>query len=167
MANKDDLNLNQNGGAKPAGGKAKWIVLALVLLVGAGGAAWFFLAGPGAQNDATEEPEPEPEPEKEPIYLPMERFTVNFDDGGRIRYVQADMQLMAFDQALIDRASRNMPAIRNRLILLLSDQDFAALRSVEGKEALRETVRAAVNETLETPAQDGIQAVFFTSFVLQ
>lgn len=165
MANKDDLNLNQNGGAKPAGGKAKWIVLALVLLVGAGGAAWFFLAGPGAQNDAAEEPVPEPE--KEAIYLPMERFTVNFDDGGRIRYVQADMQLMAYDQAVIDRASRNMPAIRNRLILLLSDQDFADLRTVEGKEALRETVRAAVNETLKTTAQDGIQAVFFTSFVLQ
>jgi flagellar basal body-associated protein FliL len=28
-------------------------------------------------------------------------------------------------------------------------------------------VRAAVNETLKTTAQDGIQAVFFTSFVLQ
>ncbi len=175
MAGKDDLNLNKNGNSEePAaatGGKRKWVILLLVLLLLAGGgaAAWFFLVAGDAETaeDVAAAAEPEPEPEPEPIYLGLDKFTVNFDYQGRIRYVQADMQLMAHSQDIIDKAQKNMPAVRNRLIMLLSDQDFEALRQVEGKEALRGEVRDAVNETLKVSGDEAIQDVFFTSFVLQ
>ncbi|MEQ8515122.1 MAG: flagellar basal body-associated FliL family protein [Chromatocurvus sp.] len=169
MAGKDDLNLNKNGNSDEAapGGKRKWVILVLVLLLVAGGgaAAWFFLDADGATTEEGAAAAVEEEPE--PIYLGMERFTVNFDYQGRIRYVQADMQLMAHSQDIIDKAQKNMPAVRNRLIMLLSDQDFEALRQVEGKEALRADVRDAVNETLKASGDDTIKDVFFTSFVLQ
>lgn len=174
MAVKDDLNLNTNAkneeeAAAAPGGKRKWIILllALLLVTGGGAAAWLFL---GADDAATEGEEAVVEPAApapEPIYLGMERFTVNFDYQGRIRYVQADMQLMAHSQDIIDKAEKNMPAVRNRLIMLLSDQDFEALRKVEGKEALRAAVRDAVNEALDATGDDVIKDVFFTSFVLQ
>ena len=175
MAGKDDLNLNNNPDSEEAapasGGKRKWIFLLLVvlLLAGGGAAAWFFLA---ADNAATEEGDDaaamvEPEPDVDPIYLAMDRFTVNFDYQGRIRYVQADMQLMARSEEIIEQAEKNMPAVRNRLIMLLSDQDFEALRQVEGKEALRADVRDAVNAVLQASGDDTIEDVFFTSFVLQ
>lgn len=171
MAGKDDLNLNKNGNSDEAapGGKLKWVILVLVLLLVAGGgaAAWFFLGADGATTEEDAAAAVEQEPEPEPIYLGMERFTVNFDYQGRIRYVQADMQLMAHSQEIIDKAQKNMPAVRNRLIMLLSDQDFEALRQVEGKEALRADVRDAVNETLKASGDDTIKDVFFTSFVLQ
>ena len=57
--------------------------------------------------------------------------------------------------------------MRNRLIMLLSDQDFDALRTVEGKEALRQDVLNAVNEVLKMSGPDSVQDVYFTSFVLQ
>lgn len=173
MAGKDDLNLNKNGNseetAAASGGKRKWVILLLVLLLLAGGgaAAWFFLLAGDAETAEGVAAAAEPEPEPEPIYLGLDKFTVNFDYQGRIRYVQAEMQLMAHSQDIIDKAQKNMPAVRNRLIMLLSDQDFEALRQVEGKEALRGEVRDAVNEALKASGDEAIQDVFFTSFVLQ
>jgi flagellar FliL protein len=174
MARNDDLNLNRNGEeaqAKSAGGKGKlllWVLLAVLLLGGGAGGAWFFLAGgedPAAAETAAEA-EPEEE-EREALYLDLGRFLVNFDYKGGIRYVQTEMELMAYSQDAIDRAERNRPAVRNEVIMLLSGQDFDALRTVEGKEQLRSDALAAVNKALGASGKDAVQEVYFTAFVLQ
>jgi len=175
MARNDDLNLNRNGEeaqAKSAGGKGKlllWVLLAVLLLGGGAGGAWFFLAGgedPAAAETAAEA-EPEEEEEREALYLDLGRFLVNFDYKGGIRYVQTEMELMAYSQDAIDRAERNRPAVRNEVIMLLSGQDFDALRTVEGKEQLRSDALAAVNKALGASGKDAVQEVYFTAFVLQ
>jgi len=174
MARNDELNLNRNGEeaqAKSAGGKGKlllWVLLAVLLLGGGAGGAWFFLAGgedPAAAETAAEQ-EPEEE-EREALYLDLGRFLVNFDYKGGIRYVQTEMELMAYSQDAIDRAERNRPAVRNEVIMLLSGQDFDALRTVEGKEQLRSDALAAVNKALGASGKDAVQEVYFTAFVLQ
>ena len=177
MARNDDLNLNRNGEEaqeKSGGGKGRlllWVLLAVLLLGGGAGGAWFFLAGDeepaGAETAAEEEEEPEEQEEREALYLDLGRFLVNFDYKGGIRYVQTEMELMAYSQDAIDRAERNRPAVRNEVIMLLSGQDFDALRTVEGKEQLRRDALAAVNKALGASGKDAVQEVYFTAFVLQ
>jgi flagellar FliL protein len=174
---RNDLNLNRNGeeAEKSGGGKGRlllWVVLAVLLLGGGAGAAWFFLANgddpAAAETAAEEEPEEQEEQEeREAHYLDLGRFLVNFDHKGGIRYVQTEMELMAYSQDTIDRAERNRPAVRNEVIMLLSGQDFDALRGVEGKEQLRRDALAAVNKALGVAGKDAVQEVYFTAFVLQ
>ncbi|MBM70498.1 MAG: flagellar basal body protein FliL [Haliea sp.] len=177
MAAKEDLNLGKGNGAGDAdkasgGGKGKLIAIiaVVVVLLGGGGAAAFLLLGnndDAATEVAGAEPAAPKVEEREAAYMPLEKFLVNFDHKGGMRYIQTDIQLMAYEPAALENAQRNMPAVRNRLIMLLSDQDFDALRTVEGKETLRQDVLKAVNEVLKLSGQDAVQDVYFTSFVLQ
>lgn len=171
MAKKEDLNLGKDG-AEESGGKGKLIIIiaAVVLLLGGGGAAYFFLAGgeDAAEGDevAAEEAVVEEAP-KEPLYLDMKKLLVNIEYNGKTHYVQAEMQLMSYSQEVIDQAFRDRPAIRDRLLILFSGQDFAALKTVEGKEALRAATLAKVNETLGLEPPNVVEEVYFENFVLQ
>ena len=61
-----------------------------------------------------------------------------------------------------------MPAIRDRVIILLSSKDEASLLDTEGKELLRAEVLAAVQAVLqENTGVPGVEAVYFTNFVMQ
>lgn len=172
MAKKENLNLG-SGKADTAptagGGKSKLllIVVAIVAVLGVAVGAWFML-GSGEEVTGADATAQAPKEEKrEPAYMPMEKFLVNFDHKGGMRYIQTDIQLMAYDPETLERVQRNMPAVRNRVIMLLSDQDFDALRTVAGKETLRQDVLTAVNEVLDLKGPDAVEEAFFTSFVLQ
>lgn len=174
MAKKENLNLG-SGKADTAptagGGKSKLllIVVAIVAVLGVAVGAWFMLgSGSGEEVTGADATAQAPKEEKrEPAYMPMEKFLVNFDHKGGMRYIQTDIQLMAYDPKTLERVQRNMPAVRNRVIMLLSDQDFDALRTVAGKETLRQDVLTAVNEVLDLKGPDAVEEAFFTSFVLQ
>lgn len=174
MADQEDLNLGKgkdSDGAEDGertGGKGKLIVIGLaILLLAGGGAAFFLLSGPGdAESDSAEEVVVEEE-ERIPLYLDVAKLLVNLEHEGRTRYVQAEMQLMSYEQSVIDQATRDMPAIRDRLIILFSGQDFDALKTVAGKEALRSSAVATVNKALGLKAPTVIEEVYFENFVLQ
>lgn len=171
MANNEDLNLGGDAAAEEqGGGKKKLIIIiaAVLLLAAGGGAAFFFLSGSGETegDEVVEEAAVEEQP-REPLYLDMKKLLVNVEYEGRTHYVQAEMQLMSYDQAVIDQALRDRPAIRDRLIMLFSGQDFGALKTVEGKEALRASALATVNETLGLTPPKVVEEVYFENFVLQ
>jgi len=179
---KDDLNLGKGKGRSRArgksddkgddkkegagGGKRKLILIAvaLLVLVGGGAGAYVFLLG---GDDAEGEAVAEVEPPDEPLYLDMKKLLVNLDYEGDSHYMQAEMQLMSYSKAVIDQAFRDRPAIRDRLIMLFSAQDFAALKTVKGKEALRAAALRTVNETLGLTPPDVVEEVYFENFVLQ
>lgn len=175
-AENEDLNLakGQATGEKSSGGMKKVIiaVVAVLLLGGIAGGAYFMFGGSGepdtaAADDAGSPPAPE-EPETDPIYLPLSpAFVVNFEQGGRTRYLQIELQTMSYDQGVIDKVEANMPAVRNGLILLFSDQDYAALNTVEGKENLRKQVLDAINTVIRAKGRPRVDDVFFTGFVMQ
>ena len=173
MAKKEDLNLGAGkaeAAASTGSGKGKLLLIvgALVVVLAGGGGAWFLLGGDNKERADVAAADEAPKVEqRDAAYLPLEKFLVNFDHKGGIRYIQTDIQLMAYDPKVLERVERNMPAVRNRVIMLLSDQDFDALRTVAGKEALREDVLTAVNEVLKLTGPDAVQEAFFTSFVLQ
>jgi len=75
---------------------------------------------------------------------------------------------MYHDQALIDQATQEMPAIRNELILMLSDQSYEKLASLEGKQELREEMMAAINAVVfGSQVAPGTGEIYITNFVMQ
>lgn len=104
-----------------------------------------------------------------PIYLPIEpAFIVNFEDQGMLRYLQIGMTVMARNQQVLDAVTQSMPQIRNDLILLFSNQKMEVLASLNGKEKLRMQALAQIQGILTREiGMPGIEAVYFTAFVLQ
>ncbi len=102
-------------------------------------------------------------------YQPLDPpFVVNFDDQGVLRYVQISVSIMARDQKALDKVKENDPQIRYRLILLFSGQTFAELGTPAGKEKLQQKTLEEIQKILiaET-GTPGIEAVYFTNFVMQ
>ena len=72
------------------------------------------------------------------------------------------------DQAALDALKVHMPLLRNRLVMLLSSQDFEALKTPVGKEMLRQQATASVQELAQKEiGKLAIEQVLFTNFVLQ
>ncbi|MEQ9464001.1 MAG: flagellar basal body protein FliL, partial [Haliea sp.] len=111
MAAKDDLNLGKGSGAGDAdkasgGGKGKLIaIIAVIVLLIGGGAAAFLLLGnndEAAADVAGAEPAAPKVEEREAAYIPLEKFLVNFDHKGGMRYIQTDIQLMAYEPKALE-----------------------------------------------------------------
>lgn len=105
----------------------------------------------------------------ETYYLPIDPpFIVNFTHLGALRYLQISIEIMYPEQDIIERAVEHMPAIRNSLILLLSDQPYEKLSTLQGKEELRGEMVAAVNEIVfRDNAEQYSGEMFITNFVMQ
>jgi flagellar basal body-associated protein FliL len=102
-------------------------------------------------------------------YLPLDPpFVVNFESTQETRFLQVSMEVMAHDPQAIEDAKKHMPAIRNSLVLLLSSQNQKTLITLEGKEKVRAEALAAIQKILqEQTGKPGVEAVYFTGFVMQ
>ncbi len=103
------------------------------------------------------------------IYLPIDpAFVVNFASQGKARFLQVTVEVMSRDPVMSDQITLHMPVIRNNLMLLFSSQSYDGVSTLEGKEMLREEALEVVQQILEEETGDpGIEAVYFTSFVMQ
>jgi len=103
------------------------------------------------------------------IYIPLDpAFVVNFASQGRARFLQVTVEVMTRDPSMEEEIKRHLPVIRNNLMLLFSSQTYDGVSTLEGKEALREEALAVVQQILEEETGDpGVEAVYFTSFVMQ
>ena len=139
-------------------------------------------ASESSSSDAEEATESN-EPALPASYYPLKpNFTVNYDVNGRQRFLQAELTLMYRDDAILKVLELHMPAVRNGLVLLLSNQSFDELQTPEGKEKLRAAALKTVQDILEKeraaaekdkekskgkkPAPT-IEQVLFTNFVMQ
>ncbi len=118
--------------------------------------------GKGKKNGKKKEPQVT-------LYLPLDPpFVVNFQDQGQLRYLQVTMEVMARDQETIDAVKLHLPVIRNNLTLMLSSQTVESLATREGKEKIRTETLAEIQKILkEQTGKPGVEAVYFTSFVMQ
>ena len=94
-------------------------------------------------------------------------LVVNFEDGSAVRFLQISMEVMAKDQKAIDSVQKNMPLIRNNLLLLMSNRDYQSMMSREGKEKLRAEALTEIKNVQKKQGGDDIDDVLFTSFVVQ
>lgn len=182
MAQKDDAQPSEKKGS----GMLKILLMLIggVILIGGSIGGTLFLTGalnktaeeghaadphaaPAAQGGgATLAPVPLRGPA---IYHPLEpAFIVNFEDQGMLRYLQIGLTSMTRDQRIVDILNQNMPQIRNDLILLFSNQRLEVLTTTSGKEKLRAQALAQIQGILTREVGiPGIEAVYFTTFVLQ
>ena len=96
-------------------------------------------------------------------------LVVNFEEGSAVRFLQISMQLMGKDPKALESAEKNMPLIRNNLLLLMSNRDYQSLMSREGKEKLRMEALAEIRAVLKKQGGSGdeVEDLLFTSFVVQ
>jgi len=155
--------------------KLKWIVIigvALLVLVGTV-VTTLLLTGVlgGEEPKAKEEAKTEQKAEapKKPIYFPLKpEFTVNFQDSRTAHYMQVSVQVLTYDPKVVEAMKAHDPVIRNNLLLLFSQQNADQLKTRQGKEQLRELVEAEISKVLEErTGSDGVEDVYFTSFVMQ
>lgn len=122
----------------------------------------------GVTQESVEKDAP---PKGPPLYKTIDpSIVVNFESDSGPDYLQVKIELMARSQSVLERVQLHMPAIRNDLILLLSQQDPVALRSHSGKTELRSDILEAVRAVAAEGAPDdapNVEAVYFTNFVMQ
>jgi flagellar basal body-associated protein FliL len=94
-------------------------------------------------------------------------LVVNFEDGSAVRFLQITMEIMAHDEKAIDSVQKNIPLIRNNLLLLMSNRNYQSMMSREGKEKLRQEALAEVRLVQKKEGGPDIDDVLFTSFVVQ
>jgi flagellar FliL protein len=157
--------------AAPGGGKKKLIMIAVIALVvlGAGSAAAVFMMGGEGEATAAADTEAAA-PKGPPLYVALDPpFVVNFEAESAVRFLQVTVQIMSRDPHTVELLKSNDPVIRNDLLLLLGNQKYETIASLEGKEKLRadslETVRRIVKDGGGEPPL--VEAVYFTSFVMQ
>ena len=170
MAKED----NPAADAAPSGGgmnKKNIILFAGLLLVAVGasiGGTVFVLGGFGGEAAEEGEAAAEAEPSV-PLYMDLEpAFQVNFMAGNKPRVLQAELTVMTRDQAVLDAITTHAPIVRNRLIDLLSKQDFVEMQTDGGRKALMEAAKASIDGVLEEEGvPPGVEQVLLVSFVMQ
>ena len=204
---KDEKPSKQDGDEQPAdaavdAAKQKkkklfmFIGLAVLLVAISVGATFFIVSKMlGGKNSSAAEEASSSESSapaevvvKPAIYFPLKTFTVNYDVNGRQRFLQAELTLMYRDEVLLKTLELHMPAVRNRLVMLLSRQVFDELQTAEGKDKLRAAALTEIQDIIakETAAsaektddkqdkedkedklpEPNIEQVLFTQFVMQ
>lgn len=163
----------EGGEAKPKSNKMIIIIVAVVALVigGAGaGVAVMMMGGKKGGDKTAEESEEKAAKPKEAAYFEMTPpFLVNYQWNGRAHYLQVTIALMTRDPDVLDLVREHTPLIRNNLMLLLAAQDFDGLRSVEGKESVRQLMFDEIQKILKEQQEDtaGIEQLYYTNFVMQ
>jgi flagellar protein FliL len=154
---------------KPSGkSKRKLFIIiggAVVVLGGAAG-AWFMLA----QHKSHQAPQAEVAPHGPPVYVALDPpFVVNFEAQQLVRFLQVTVQLMTRDVPTVELLHANDPAIRNDLLLLFGNQRYEVIATREGKENLRKQALDVARHVVEQAGgkPDRVEAVYFTSFVMQ
>jgi flagellar FliL protein len=144
------------------------IVLISLLLVG-GTVGGLYFAGVFGGHETDGEEEAAQEEVGEAIYIPVDpAFVVNFAQGEKARFLQVTLELMTRSVDVETKIQKHMPVIRNNLLLLFSGQTYDSVNTIEGKEALRQQALLSVQQILEEETGDpGVEAVYFTSFVMQ
>ncbi|KPK37877.1 MAG: hypothetical protein AMJ69_10075 [Gammaproteobacteria bacterium SG8_47] len=173
MPSDEDLDLDVG---KQSKGKKTWIIASVVgvVLIGATVGLTLFLTGFFAGGDEHAEQSEQVQAEKEPVvrdpvYMELEpAFVANFDGQGVARFLQVSIQLMAYQQEVLDGVKQHMPVIRNNILLLLGNQQYNVVRTREGKEQLQAAVLSSVRDVLSQEGLNSdVQAVYFTSFIMQ
>ncbi len=154
------------------------IIIAVVLLLVGGGAGYYFMMGSdaeaeGEQVEAAEEEDVEEDEEteaaNEKLYYDMtQSLIVNFPKGSAASLIQVSVSLLVKGADTLEAIKKHEPMIRNNLLMAISAEGAAKLKTREGKEALRAIMLDEVGKVMERMTRrNKVQNIFFTAFVMQ
>ncbi|MGE0801595.1 MAG: flagellar basal body-associated FliL family protein [Lautropia sp.] len=132
-------------------GKGLIIAIVAVVLAAGGGGAWFMTRPNGDDHEA-------PPKKVETIFMNLEPFTVNLADEGGDRLAQVGIVLQFGNKEAQEALTKQLPAVRNGLLLLISSQQSKTLLSLDGKLALADEIAlrtgVAIGWNPEEPEED-------------
>ncbi len=126
-----------------------------------------------------------------PVFVKLEPFTVKLQAEQQEAYLQATPELRVFDAPVGDRVKQYMPEIRHKVLLLISGKKASELGTPQGVQQLSNEIRSEINLIIDGPKMapkvkgkaaapaappdpnappgpdDSVQAVLFTSFIIQ
>lgn len=155
--------------------KSKMMLIVIIVAVVAvlGGAGAFFMLKGGGEGEEGDEHAAEASSKKgaKPEYMPLESVVVNLADQESTRFAQIGISLQLLDTATAEAVKVVMPTIRNGILILVSRHTAEELMSSEGKEQLAQEILDLVREQANFPLKEGrknpVQAVLFSSFIVQ
>jgi len=175
---------------KKKGGKLKLILVgvgAVALLGGGGVAAGVYVGrshGKGPMEDPNQPklverkeggeadtpwrgPGPDPRRYQASYYSFEQNFTSNLKDSDS--FVQVGLGASTFyDKRVLDRLKEDEMPIRSAVLMTLAEADPDTVNTAAGKQALQGRLRDAINGVLvQREGFGGVDAVYFTSFVIQ
>lgn len=94
------------------------------------------------------------------------KVVVNLADSKQILAI--NVQLLVEGGEVVEGVKKNMPALKNALIMLYSSKKIEEIKTAEQREALRKETFEVVKKTLEKYAgsDEGFKDVFFTDFMI-
>lgn len=115
------------------------------------------------------------------IMYPLDSKAVNLAEPGGLRYLQATVVLefrpptpdyhslageekIKAEEEFKKTIDERRPKIDDLIVGILSSKTFKEIATLEGKQKLKEQIKAGVNETLGYPA---VLNVYFTEFIVQ
>jgi flagellar protein FliL len=171
--------------------KNKMILMMLGLMLGAGaavGTVVFFGESLGIMGKPGETKIQYVEKPKFGIMLPMRERIVNLSDPGVMRYLKVSIVLEMANPKLKELPKGEeykkkqeelkkdmggtLPLIENELTGILTGKTSSELMSPDGKQRLRDDIRAKVNKALEKHSHDPkereeVLTVYFSDFIIQ
>lgn len=175
MAEQDS---NPAAPAEEAGGGAmkglmKWLLIGIaffgIATVSPVVSYKIFGAPGGAAEEHGEDGASAEEPKGPPQYVAIEPSLIaSVADGHVMRFLQVDVQLMTRDPESVAAIQTHEPVIRNNLLMLFSAQELESLKTMEGKESLRDRALKEVQQVLAAQAgEPSVDDLYFTGFVIQ
>ena len=183
------------GAPAAKGGKKKLLIIiggvVLLLAIAGGVAAVLVMKNKAAAAAAAEDdeyadkprlkPAPLIDPKTAPAFLPLDPFTVNLADRNADRYAQVTITLQLSDPKQADVFKAFMPAVRNNVLMLLSQKSAEELLQPDGKTQLAQQIRKEASRALgievdeepegskrrRAPVALPVSAVHFSTFIIQ
>tara|TARA_R110002073_G_scaffold326840_2_gene507007 strand:+ start:197 stop:676 length:480 start_codon:yes stop_codon:yes gene_type:complete len=138
------------------------IILVAVIAIGGGGGAWFFL------QNGNESGKPESPKEIPTTFLDLDVFTVNLQPEENNQYLQVGLTVKIRETNVADEIKKQMPEIRNHILMLLSSKQAIEISSKEGKQQLGSEITTEIRQSLSPEEiHEDVLNVLFTSFVIQ
>lgn len=195
MADKKPEAGEEGSAAKKKPKLLLFIIIGVTVLVLGGGVVTFLLlkkSAPVEDEDeevvATEKKRSKKEPAEAPVFVKLEPFTVKLQVEQQDAYLQATPELRVLDVPIGDRVKQYTPEIRHKVLLIMSGKKASELGTPQGVQRLSNEMRSAINLIIDGPKprpkgkaaaeesaepsdqagpDDSVQAVLFTSFIIQ
>ncbi len=166
---------------KKKGGKLKWIIIIVLVLGLLGGGGFFaykkFFAGkkaaPSTEKEAKssgkegkkgEKKEAEKTPKLQAKLVSLPTILVNLADPLGKRYLKISIEIEVKGKDPGKLVEKDMPMIKDALIMLLSSKTYDDLSTLEKKYKLKLEIAQRLNQIFGKPL---VTNVFFTQFLIQ
>ncbi len=95
-------------------------------------------------------------------------FVVNFHGKSRVKFMMIEMVIGTHDEKVLPILADHDPEIRDAVLTLLSEQDSETLKTIAGKEALRDEAIQRIDKVVGRYYRtERLKDVFITRLVMQ